>query len=80
MALLGLVVLAGAFMLGLVALVVVLSLGLLAGLGLWLRMAWIRRQLRQQGFTEPGVQARERPGQAEVIEAEYTVIKRHRDP
>ena len=85
MALVGLAVLVGSFMLGLVALVVVASIGLLAGLVIWLRVAWIRRQLRKQGFAMPGESSprdsqRARTGdRSEVIEAEYTVVRRHGD-
>ncbi len=84
MALVGVLVLVGSFMLGLAALAVVAVVGLIAGLVLWARIAWIRRQLRRQGFSMPGEAAkqdRSRSGdQSEVIEAEYTVIRRHREP
>jgi len=65
--------LAGALMLGMVALLVVAGVGLIAGLALWLRVAWIKRRLRKSGVdfsAGPGDQ--EKFG--DVIEAEYTVV------
>jgi hypothetical protein len=83
MALVGLAVLVGSFMLGLVALAAAVSVGLIAGLVLWLRVAWIRRQLRKQGFGLPGGQggpdAGHRPAESDVIDAEYTVVSKRRD-
>jgi hypothetical protein len=83
MALVGLAVLVGSFMLGLVALAVVAGIGLLAGLVIWLRVAWIRRQLRKQGFGFPGGPegqgASHQGAESEAIEAEYTVVSKRRD-
>ena len=68
----------GAFMIGMVALLVVAGVGLIAGFVIWLRVAWIKRQLRKNGI-DPGaginpsaVHPTQESGQ--VLEAEYTVI------
>ena len=70
--------LAGAFMIGMAALLVVAGVGLIAGLVIWLRVAWIKRQLRKNGID---LSARTdwssvRPTQEsdQILEAEYTVI------
>jgi len=76
--LVGLLALAGSFMLGLLAFVVVGGLVLVAGLVVWLRVAWLRHQLRKQGFTGAPETARESSVQ-QVIDAEYTVVSRRRE-
>lgn len=68
----------GALMIGMVALLVVAGVGLIAGLAIWLRITWIKRQLRKSGATTgsrtgsstvpPSQESRH------VIDAEYTVI------
>jgi|GEM_PF-828207 len=45
---------AGAFMIGFAALLVVAGLGMLAGIVIWLRVAWIKRKLKKNGFTVNG--------------------------
>jgi uncharacterized membrane protein len=73
--------LAGAFIIGTAALLVVAGLGLIAGLALWLRVAWIKHQLRKSGV-DFGAAAREQPPSGDAIDAEYTVIsveERRRD-
>jgi hypothetical protein len=71
-------VLAGAFMLGIVALAVIAGLGLLVWTGAWLRMSWIRRQLRNQaGKPQQGTSGAGADDQ--VIETEYTIISRNQD-
>jgi hypothetical protein len=68
----------GGFMIGMVALLVIAGVGLVAGLAIWARVAWIKRQFRKSGvdlnagFNPTTVAPKEEPGQ--VIEAEYTVI------
>jgi len=68
----------GGFMIGMVALLVIAGVGLVAGLAIWARVAWIKRQFRKNGvdlnagFNPSTVTPKEDPGQ--VIEAEYTVI------
>jgi hypothetical protein len=72
-AIIALVVMAGAFMLGLVALAVVVGLALAIGAAAWLRVWWAGRHasgpVRSAG---PGTGG-------EVIETEYTVVSRKRD-
>ena len=65
--------LVGAFMLGLVALLVIAGIALIIGLTIWLRVAWIKRQLRKSGVNldmETG-DSRE---SGNVIDAEYTIV------
>jgi len=70
--------LAGAFMIGMVALLVVAGVGLIVGFAIWLRVAWIKRQLRKSGIdlgagiNPSAVRPTQESGQ--VLEAEYTVI------
>lgn len=67
-------VLVGAVFFGLIALALIVGLGLVFWLGLSLRMWWLRRKL-PGGETAPD----HRPGQGEVIDAEYTVVSKRRD-
>jgi len=75
--------LAGAFMLGLVALLVFLGAGLIAGCAIWLRVTWIKRRLRKSGLgpgantSQPETELKRESG--EVIEAEYTVISKREE-
>ena len=65
--------LVGSLMLGMVALLVVAGVGLIAGLALWLRVAWIKRRLQKSGMDfSSGPQTQRESG--DVIEAEYTVV------
>lgn len=65
--------LAGALIIGTAALLVVLGIGLVAGLALWLRVAWIKHRLKKSGIDLGAL--KETPGESgEVIDAEYTVI------
>jgi len=57
--------LAGAFFFGVFVLVFAVSLGFIAWLALWIRMWWLRRK---------GIRPVDQKG--EIIDAEYTVIKR----
>lgn len=73
--------LAGAFIIGTAALLVIAAIGAVAGLALWLRVAWIKRQLRKRGV-DFGAQARTQAQPGDTIDAEYTVIsveERRRD-
>lgn len=63
------ITLIGAFMLGMVALLVVAAVGLIAAVAIWLRVIWIKRQMRKNGVARDG----------DVIEAEYTVISKHEE-
>ena len=86
-AIVAVLMLVGAFMIGMVALLVVAGVGLIAGVAIWLRVIWIKRQLRKSGVTLGGVAAGDadtsRAGTAhmsgQVIEAEYTVISDKED-
>jgi len=72
-AIIGVFILAGAFIVGTAALLIIAGLAVIAGLALWLRVAWIKRQLRKRGvdFGRPsGTQA----DKGDVIDAEYTVV------
>jgi hypothetical protein len=78
-AIVALLALAGAFMLGVVTLIVVAGLGLLAWLGLWARMLWLRRRMR--GRPAEGRHDGHGDQRAnQVIETEYTIISRRQDP
>jgi len=70
--------LVGFLMLGMVALLVIAGVGLIGGLALWLRFAWIKRRLQKSGvdFSSVSKGAGE-PG--DVIDAEYTVISTQKD-
>lgn len=65
--------LAGFLMLGMVAFLVVAGVGLVAGLVLWLRVAWIKRRLQKSGVDFSPVSGKQRES-GDVIDAEYTVI------
>jgi hypothetical protein len=77
----------GAFMIGMVALLVVGGLALIAGVAIWLRVTWIKRQLRKSGMgqgTDPSMndhnaESKQANMNNEVIDAEYTVISRQDD-
>lgn len=66
-------VLVGSFMIGMAALLVVAGVGLIAGIAIWLRVAWIKRQLRKSGV-DLGARVDIPPESGHVIDAEYTVI------
>jgi hypothetical protein len=79
--LIGLLLMAGAFMLGLVALAIFAGFALLLGVVIWIRTWRLRRQLRRQGSpaqAAPGQQAG--PAKGQVIDAEYTVVEKRHDP
>ena len=65
--------LVGAFMLGLVALLVIGGIALVIGLAIWLRVAWIKRQLRKSGVNLDAKAGDSRES-GNVIDAEYTVV------
>ena len=66
-------VLVGSLMLGMVALLVVAGVGLIAGLALWLRVAWIKHRMKKSGV-DFGAKPQTQRQSADVIEAEYTVV------
>ena len=71
-------VLVGAFMIGMVALLVVAGIGLIAGIAIWLRVAWIKRKLRKSGV-DLNFNADNPGASGQVIDAEYTVISDPQD-
>ncbi len=73
-ALIGVLVLVGAFMLGIVALAIVAGLGTALWVAARLRIGWIKRQLPARGQDTPSEKKK-----AEIIEAEYTVVSRRRE-
>ena len=77
-AIIAIFVLAGAFMIGMAALLVVAGIGLIAGIAIWLRVAWIKRRLRKSGV-DLGVNVDISRQSGQVIDAEYTVISETQD-
>lgn len=73
-AILAVLVMVGAFMLGVVALAVVTGLAVILGVAMWLRTWRIRRNLRRGAATR-----RDGARESDIIDAEYTVISRRRD-
>lgn len=75
--------LVGAFMVGMVALLVVAGIAVIAGLAIWIRVAWIKRQLRKSGIDLDsyvrGPGERQSNVSEQFIEAEYTVISESED-
>jgi len=72
------IVLVGAFTIGIAALLVVAGVGLIAGLALWVRVAWIKRKLRKSGV-DMNVNTANTQQSGRVIDAEYTVISEPSD-
>ena len=70
--------LVGAFMIGMAALLVVAGIGLIAGIVIWLRVAWIKRRLQKSGVDlGAGIDVPRESGH--VIDAEYTVVSEPQD-
>ncbi len=65
---------AGAFMIGLFALAIVAAVGLIAGLAIYLRIAWIKRHLPKRN-----VEKNTASPTAQDLDAEYTVISESED-
>jgi hypothetical protein len=63
----------GSFMIGLAALLVVAGVALVAGITLWLRIAWIKRRLKKNGMNL-GAESESPRNSGQVIDAEYTVV------
>jgi len=66
-------VLVGTFIIGAAAFLVVAGIGLVAGLALWARVAWVKHRLKKSGvdFSAGPIPKRE---SGDVIDAEYTVV------
>ena len=60
-------------MLGIVALLVVAAVGLIAGVAIWLRVQWIKRQLQKNGV-DLGLSKDAPATSGHIIDAEYTVV------
>lgn len=75
--LVGGVVLIGAVLMGAVILSFALGLALVAGVVFYVRFWWLKRKLARKaqatGANRPG------PGDARVLEVEYTVVEEHDD-
>ncbi len=81
-ALVGVLVLVGAFLLGFVVLLMVAGLGLLLWLGVFIRIKWAQYQQRRHGFdptSEASPPNSVRRDQGDSLEIEYTVISREID-
>lgn len=83
------VAVAGAFMIGMVAFLVVAGIGLLAGIAIWIRVAWIKHKLKKNGFNTDAFtsnnakradSAQNQGQQGQVIDAEYEVVSEQKDP
>ena len=75
----GVVVMAGAFMLGFVALVVAFAVGILIWAGIYLRIWWAKRQMAKAGLDvskESPFTGQSRSAPGDSLEAEYTVISK----
>jgi hypothetical protein len=81
-AIVGALVIVGAFMFGFFILVAAVALGLVAWLVIWLRVWWIKRKLGGAAdaspldFGQPPEAKRPGPGSGDVIDAEYEVVSR----
>jgi len=81
-AIVGALVIVGAFMFGFFILVVALVFGLIAWLVIWLRVWWIKRKLTASGEASPldfgNSPEPQGPGKrtGDVIDAEYEVVSR----
>ena len=81
---------AGAVMIGMVAFMVVAGVGLLAGFVIWLRVTWIKHKLKKKGFSadsftagsnhQHAEQQQTQEHQGQVIDAEYEVVSKKKDP
>ena len=77
-AIVAVLVMVGSFMVGLVALAVVVGLALVIGLAAWLRIWWIRRR-PNGGPGQPGSRGPGQSTDSQVLETEYTVVSRKQD-
>lgn len=70
--------LAASFVVGFAALLVIAGVSLIVGIGIWLRVAWIKRRMRQNGV-EPRSHVDMSGQSGRVIDAEYTVVSDSED-
>ena len=77
-AIIALIVLVGSFMIGIAALLVVASIGIVLAVVIWFRVAWIKRRLKKAGV-QFGTDTKAPDRDGHVIDAEYTVISEEED-
>ena len=68
----------GTFVIGFAAFLVIAGVGLIAGIAIWLRVAWIKRKLQKSG-ANPEFRADVSNRSGQVIDAEYTVVSSSED-
>ena len=68
----------GTFIIGFAAFLVIAGIALVAGIAIWLRVAWIKRRLQKNGI-DTGARADMSNDSGQVIDAEYTVISSTED-
>ena len=72
-AIIAVLVLVGTFIIGAAALLIVAGIGLIAGLALWARIAWVKHRLKKSG-ADFGPVPVQKSQSGDVIDAEYTVV------
>ena len=81
-AVVGALVIVGAFMFGFFILIAAVAFGLIAWLVVWIRVWWIKRKLGASGeaspldFGQTRGAGRKSPDSGDVIDAEYEVVSR----
>lgn len=66
-------VLAASFVVGFAALLVVAGIALIVGIAIWIRVAWIKRQMRKNGV-DIGAHVDMSRDSGQVIDGEFTVV------
>lgn len=74
-AVVGLVMLIGAFMVGMVAFLIAIGVSVLAGTWLWIRTWRLRRQIKEELRAQPAAKRED-----DAIEGEYRVVSRDVPP
>jgi purine-cytosine permease-like protein len=78
----GILVMAGAFMLGFVALIIALGVGLVIWTGIYLRIWFVRRRMARDGVDPADLnpfKPNPDPGRQDSLDAEYTVVSTEKD-
>ncbi|MBT8062129.1 MAG: hypothetical protein HKO64_08335, partial [Xanthomonadales bacterium] len=81
-AVIGAIVVAAAFFLGFIVLLIVAGVGLIVWLGLVIRFKWLQRSLRKQGkepWPSPENRQKGQSTGGSAIEGEFTVVSRDAD-
>jgi len=68
----------GTLVIGFAAFLVIAGIALVAGIAIWLRVAWIKRRLQKNGI-DSGTRTDASNNSGQVIDAEYTVISSSED-